>query len=63
MSEIQKKESLKNNTKKTPETNNLVKSFKILNITNKETEVMKNKSIIHDYNYTKILDTIFKVDD
>ena len=66
MSEIQKKElnkSVKNNTNKPSEINNLVKSFKVLNISNSEKELMKNKSILHKYNYTKILDSIFNVED
>ena len=66
MSEIQKKElnkSVKNNTNKPSEINNLVKSFKVLNISNSEKELMNNKSILHKYNYTKILDSIFNVED
>ena len=66
MSEIQKKElnkSVKNNTSKPSEINNLVKSFKVLNISNSEKELMNNKSILHKYNYTKILDSIFNVED
>ena len=66
MSEIQKKEvnkSVKNNTNKNSDLNNFNKSFKILNISNKERELVKNKSILHEYNYTKILDSIFKLDD
>lgn len=66
MSQVPKKElneSVPNNINQTSEINNFAKSFNILNISNNDKDLIKNKYILHEYNYTKILDNIFNVDD